>query len=491
MKEYKTTIKAGLILLPVFMLCEVGADEFTDTEKSARYVLSKTIESQEKLKNLQCDVTYRDFESRTAQERRLRQIRAARGNLKSLANALEERMALSENFYQTQKIIRDSENRAKIEISMGYFDRSGTAMPFPGRDVFVWDGEISKIYHEGPEHESHTATAVVNNIFNENVNAGRTPLKLFGGAFVERFAHAIDANDRNIEVKEDATTGTYEVTITGDSLKDVGIVDPGKGFSVVSTERYSDGILRGRFVGVFNEISGVWFPCEGNYETFFDDGEREKVCAVNASNISINDPNFRKNLFRMDFKDGTLVHDRTVGMEYVVGDPSRTRFLDDFHNEFGPIKQFEEVMKAVDETHTKEIFIPNAEIAHKEGRPFVLSLATSEMLNPAAEAGSEEACANLVKIGRGDLAWDGSVVTMRRAKALTVRQERHRPLKCTPGRWCNWDKLPDKAQLPYCLLVVTTEGKYYLITIHRIEPDGITIVPRKLKPDQVEGYLME
>ncbi|HUT30173.1 MAG TPA: hypothetical protein VMX13_10310 [Sedimentisphaerales bacterium] len=491
MKVCKIRVIAGLILLPLFMLCEVKADEFSDTEKSPRYVLSKIMESQEKLRNLQCDVTYRDFESQTAQERRLRQIRAAGEKLKSLANALEERMSLSENFYQTQKIIWDSENRAKIEISMGYFDGSGTAMPFPGRDVFVWDGEISTIYHEGSDHESQPATAVVNNVFNENVSVGRTPLKLFGGAFVDRFAHAIDANDQNIEVKENVTTGTYEVTITSDSVKDVSIVDPAKGFSVVSTERYLDGILRGRFVGVFNNIRRVWFPCEGNYETFFDDGQPEKMCAVNASNISINDPNFSKDLFHIDFKDGTLVQDLIAGMEYVVGDPSRTRFLDDFHNEFGPIKQFEEVMKGVDETHTKEIFIPNAEIAHKEGRPFVLSLATSEMLNPAAEAGSEEACANLTKIGRGDLAWDGSVVTMRGAKALTVRQEQHRPLKCTPGRWCNWHKLPDKADLPYCLLVVTTEGNYYLITIHRIEAEGITVVPKKLKPDQVEGYLMD
>jgi hypothetical protein len=137
----------------------------------------------------------------------------------------------------------------------------------------------------------------------------------------------------------------------------------------------------------------------------------------------------------------------------------------------------------------KGLFIPVADKALKQGKPFVFDLKNAILLNPAVNIGSAKAHKNLLKLGKGDIAWDGSLVTVRKAKALTVSQESHRPLKCTPGRWCNWDRLPNKVDLPYSVLVVTNEDIDYLITIRKIESDGIRIIYKKLNPDEVKSYL--
>ena len=137
----------------------------------------------------------------------------------------------------------------------------------------------------------------------------------------------------------------------------------------------------------------------------------------------------------------------------------------------------------------KGVFIPVADKALKQDKPLVFDLKNAILLNPAAKIGSVQAHEKLLKLGKGDIAWDGSLVTVRKAKALTVSQESHRPLKCTPGRWCNWDRLPDKVNLPYSVLVVTKEDVDYLITIRKIESDGIRIIYKKLNPDEVKSYL--
>lgn len=137
----------------------------------------------------------------------------------------------------------------------------------------------------------------------------------------------------------------------------------------------------------------------------------------------------------------------------------------------------------------KGVFIPVADKALKQDKPFVFDLKNAVLLNPAAKIGSAQAHEKLLKLGKADIGWDGSLVTVRKAKALTVSQESHRPLKCTPGRWCNWDRLPDKVDLPYSVLVVTNEDIDYLITIRKIESDGIRIIYKKLNPDEVKSYL--
>lgn len=137
---------------------------------------------------------------------------------------------------------------------------------------------------------------------------------------------------------------------------------------------------------------------------------------------------------------------------------------------------------------SKEIFIPKASIALILERGFVLDFASGKLLNPAAIVDSEQVHKNLLKLGKGDIAWDSSLLSVRKAKALTVRQESHRPLKCTLGRWCNSDRLPDKVDLPYSLLVVTNEDVDYLISILEIKPVGIKIKYKKLTAEEAQSY---
>jgi len=77
---------------------------------------------------------------------------------------------------------------------------------------------------------------------------------------------------------------------------------------------------------------------------------------------------------------------------------------------------------------------------------------------------------------------------VRKAKALTIAQESHRPLKCTPARWCNWNELPEKVALPYSLLIITDEDADYLVTVRKIEAEGIEIAYRKLASAQAGSY---
>ena len=138
----------------------------------------------------------------------------------------------------------------------------------------------------------------------------------------------------------------------------------------------------------------------------------------------------------------------------------------------------------------KDIFIPKDSIALLEEKAFVLDLASGELLNPAARLDSKQAHSNLLKLGKGDMAWDGSLVTVRKAKALTVSKESNRPLKCIPGKWCNWDKLPEKVDTPYSVLVVSNEDVDYIVAINKIEAEGIRISYKRLNADEAEHYLL-
>jgi hypothetical protein len=138
----------------------------------------------------------------------------------------------------------------------------------------------------------------------------------------------------------------------------------------------------------------------------------------------------------------------------------------------------------------REIFIPKDSIALLEEKAFVLDLASGELLNPAARLDSKQVYNKFLKLGKGDIAWDGSLVTVRKAKALTVSKESNRPLKCVPGKWCNWDKFPEPIELPYSVLVVSNEDVDFLVTIHKIEAEGIRISYKKLNADEVGQYLL-
>jgi hypothetical protein len=70
----------------------------------------------------------------------------------------------------------------------------------------------------------------------------------------------------------------------------------------------------------------------GTCETFSSGGQQDVVTNVTVSQIRINDANFSKDLFHVDFLEGTLIQDLTAKIEWTVGDFSRTRVIDDLRH---------------------------------------------------------------------------------------------------------------------------------------------------------------
>ncbi len=249
----------------------------------------------------------------------------------------------------------------------------------------------------------------------------------------------------------------------------------------------------------FKKVDGLMLPHKMTLRALNNPGEQPlilKEVAIEVIEYKLNDPQNIQERYHIKWPEGTIVHDRILETTYISDgtglqpqgyinrktlDPESTLLKPIIGGNVTSIKK---------STH-KELFIPKVQIALKKNQPFILDLAHAKLLSIPInnELYSKKIHRHLIKSGRGDLAWDGSLVTLRKAKALTVSQESHRPLKCTPGRWCNWDRLPDKVDLPYSVLVVTNEDIDYLITIRKIESDGIRIIYKKLNPDEVKSYL--
>ena len=137
-----------------------------------------------------------------------------------------------------------------------------------------------------------------------------------------------------------------------------------------------------------------------------------------------------------------------------------------------------------------KFFIPTRSIARKHDKPFVFDLKDEKLIMVSLDKeNNQQMNKKLTDLGKGDIAWDGSLVTFRDANALTVVRELKRPLETTKGKWINSYKLPAKVKLPYSALIKTKERENYLIAIYEIQKDGIWILYKDLDPDKVKYYL--
>ena len=89
-------------------------------------------------------------------------------------------------------------------------------------------------------------------------------------------------------------------------MKNVAIVDPAKGFSVICFERSRDKTLFVRFQADFAEFGGgVWFPRRGVIEGLLPDGKPDMTSRAAVTQIDINNPHFSDHLFRLELPQGT------------------------------------------------------------------------------------------------------------------------------------------------------------------------------------------
>jgi len=137
----------------------------------------------------------------------------------------------------------------------------------------------------------------------------------------------------------------------------------------------------------------------------------------------------------------------------------------------------------------EEIFIPSARLAIQENHPFVLDLASRKLIHAHRKVESGQIYEQLTKLGKGDIAWDDKLLTTQKAQLFSIPQEDRRPLKYIAGEYnCNSYKLPDKVEMPYTLLACDKECGYYLITIRKIESDGIRIFYRNVDVEELKKY---
>ena len=218
----------------------------------------------------------------------------------------------------------------------------------------------------------------------------------------------------------------------------------------------------------------------------------------------IKNPGFFSGTEKYKYPTSTVLDERyNLLLEYIIESPALEVFLEPLSKENIVLSTPEKIKsnkadsKAMD-THGKDrgekIFIPKISAAIiKQSKPFIFDLASGKLIFIFVTAGDLSAHTHdsLMNLGKGDIKWDGSLITVRNAKALTISQELYRPLKSTPGKWQDSYSLPNKSDLPYSLLIVNNEGDNYLLTIHTIKHDGIWITYKKLNSNEVRHYLHE
>lgn len=478
-----------LLVLNSVSICQASSSD----KDTVKYLLDRILDNRNKVKNFKCTVVYRDYRPNEARQKQIEQL-TKQGAPQKIVERLASRMnEYNEYRFQKQQLAFDNEGRARVEMLLGISDANGSLIKENFKRILTWDGENSIEYNERSESKFPSATLSNKQPF-ETTKRIRQPWQQFGGDFCERIAGTMAENaDINVKREKD---GTYLVELVFENdRKQIAIVDPSQGYSLTLQENYGVGQLRERYTAKFTEVSpNIWFPTEGEDIRFsIDDPTLLRLkSTIKVSEVTINDPNFYENLFHVDFPKGTRVLDATSGIQYTVGKPmsqklhgvSGAQNIDEIAKD-----TLEKIFKEIEQKHKEvELFIPKVGIALEKRTSFILGLSNGKLISAPSKPNSEKAHKYLTKIGKGDIAWDGTVVAIRGARVLTTKQESKRPLKFTKGKWSRSYKLPEKVELPYSMLIVTKEKTNYLMTVRKIESGGIRVTYRKLNPDELSLY---
>lgn len=246
----------------------------------------------------------------------------------------------------------------------------------------------------------------------------------------------------------------------------------------------------------FEKVDGLMLPRKMILRALNSPGEQPpilKEIIIEIIEYRLNDPQNVPGRYHIKWPEGTIVHDTVLETTYISDGTGTQIQRYTIRNDIDPEGTLLKPPIDANAITTKKstnraLFIPTAQLALKKNEACILDLAHAELICVPYKDKlcREKIYRHLLNLGKGDIAWDGSLVTVRRAKALTVQKESHRPLDCIPGRWCSRDKLPDKAGMPYSLIVVTNEDMDYLVTIDKIQSDGIQITHRKLNADEAK-----
>lgn len=484
MKAQTKNIPSILVIATIFSLFIDISALGSGNADLTKLILDKMNENRGKIANFKC-INEKLIYNSKEKLKELRKSDIDKGLPESVANGLLEKVYT----YQKDYLALDKNYSGRVEIISEQADSKGNLIGERlEKKISTWDTKNTIKYYERPTLTSATIGGTEQPI--ELSNRYAQPWKLLGGDFSSMLLKALEKNEKvNVEKQKD---GKYRIEFLNPlGRKITGVIDPNQGYSVVLQEKYNDGKLQETRNAKYEKVqSGIWFPVSGEYIEFNPDTQVIMLKnTMKIKEIKINDPNFYDNLYHVDLPKGTRVNDLATGLSYVVGDPMNVT-MDGLGQSLKNIadKTLININNHEEIEQKTDLWVPIVSIAIDKCESFVFNFSDSKLVNPQRKLESEEANKFLSELGKGDVAWDGTIIATRGTKIFTTKQESKQPLKLTEGRWTNSYKLPEKVELPYSMLAISKDNDNYLVNISKIEPGGIWINYRKLSSEEISSY---
>jgi len=267
------------------------------------------------------------------------------------------------------------------------------------------------------------------------------------------------------------------------------IFEPDKGMSISYIGLYLDNKLTEDTISQdFVEIAdGEWFPMRyisnkyahinGTDELIYS----EMLDPVPGS-VQFNTP-IDPSVFSLKFPDGTRVTDFRYNppISYSIELPSLDVFLEPLQFDTKDVNLFGDSVS----NQQKGMFVPMSDLMKKQLALFALDLASGKIVSIFDDADTQSKLhRSPFEIGQGDILWDGALLTVRNTKASMVKQEVRYPFVHTANEWYDRYELSKNFNLPYSILLTTRENANYLLSIYKIEKDGIWVTYKSISPNE-------
>jgi len=255
----------------------------------------------------------------------------------------------------------------------------------------------------------------------------------------------------------------------------------------------------------YRDVDGIPYPFSYATRIFDPNGEIRVHTQYSMRNVELNMA-VEKNDFKIMVPDGTRVTDTIIGMRqykldiggYIGLDDALSiqadRIATDALVSSLPGSHELAVVAPVDTRPEKQlkqaIFVPRSAVAEDSNKPYILDLATRITLgNPSKAALDSKALYDkLSEQRKGDIAWNGLLVILRDAKAYSLRQSQRLLLKRKGTAWARFYELPKERKLPYQIIVTNAQGMSYMISILKVQADGIYVSCRELCSQETSTY---
>lgn len=247
----------------------------------------------------------------------------------------------------------------------------------------------------------------------------------------------------------------------------------------------------------FKEISGVFLPMkitarhrdprEGEPDTVFE----EITYYIEA--YQLNDPANTHESYKIQWPENTIVYDRRTGISfrYING---RMDLKDQTIYDVD-LRDVDQILAKVSNRSPSdpntEIFVPRISAALERQKPYLFDLATSQLIQFEGDITDPNTRSKSEQLQQGNLAWDDKIVTIRQTRLLSTTGSDKQSLKQQKQNELDVYVLADDINFPYRMIACTEEGHYYLVTLRRVDKNGILIKNRKLDPHEMDDLLFK